>query len=89
MMNGTEPSTAPDGMSLHLLVKNVGKHPANITDISTIPTVHIINKELPPMPDYKEHRNILTIEGTGPIVPSDTIDLMMHSVQQNFRFANR
>lgn len=48
-----EPSAGTGGLDMHLVVKNVGKHTASVSQISVRPAAFIVQKQLDASPDYK------------------------------------
>ena len=58
----SEPSNAPDGFTLHMIIRNVGKHTGTTTRIRMNSAVFVIRKTLKEFPTY-DH------DFVGPAVP--------------------
>ncbi|HTO83024.1 MAG TPA: hypothetical protein VMQ73_12350, partial [Methylomirabilota bacterium] len=49
-----EPSTQQDGMGVFLIIKNVGRHTAHVTELNVSPGLMVTTSELPDNPRYQE-----------------------------------
>jgi hypothetical protein len=68
-----EPSAGREGFHLRLVMKNVGKHVAVITEFNTTPIFHVHAKKLPDTPQYMPQPITSVVP---PIVPDTEITVM-------------
>jgi hypothetical protein len=72
----SEPTADPDGYDLVMIIKNIGKHVALISELEIKPAFFVIRKTLPEIPNY----NIGTIEKVvPPIVPDKDVTVHIHA----------
>lgn len=62
-----EPGAQGHAFDLVMVMKNVGKHIATVTDINLSPVVHVQNKNLPETPNYPPQ----SLVKTAPPIPPD------------------